>query len=103
MTKGELLKEFENIVGEFLKTHAGVLNQNVRWEEMSQGMLFGQAYISSNDFVLILLRAFRNTDARIIDSGVWQPFPNFSFPLNPPQGKLYPEETVDWDVELGRN
>ncbi len=103
MTKGELLKVFENIIDEFLKAHAGELNQNVRWEDMSEGMLLGQSDISSNDFVLVLLRTFRKAGARIIDSGVWQPFPNFAFPLNSPQGKLYSEETVDWDVELEGN
>ncbi len=103
MTKEELLREFENIIDEFLKTHAGELKQFVNWGKMPNGMAFGQASISSNDFVLILLRAFRNAGARIIDSGVWQPFPNFAFPANFPLDNLHAEETVDWNAELGGN
>jgi hypothetical protein len=44
---------------------------------------------------------FRNAGARIIDSGVWQPFPNFAFPVNFPLDKLHAEETIDWNAELG--
>jgi hypothetical protein len=101
MAKEELLREFENIIDEFLKTHTGELKQFINWGKMPNGMLFGQADISSNDFVLILLRMFRNAGARIIDSGVWQPFPNFAFPINFPLDKLHAEETVDWKAELG--
>ena len=103
MTKGELLKEFENIVSEFLKVHTDELKQFVNWGKMPNGMLFGQSDLSSNDFVLVLLKTFRNKGARIIDSGLWQPFPNFAFPINFPLDKLHAEETVDWNVELGEN
>jgi hypothetical protein len=101
MTKEELLKEFEGIVSGFITSHADDLKQNVRWGKMPNGMLFGNADISSNDFVLILLRVFRDMGARVIDSGLWQPFPNFGFPINWPLEKLHAEETVDWNAELG--
>lgn len=103
MKKEELLREFENVIDEFLKTHTEELKQFVNWGKMPNGMVFGQADISSNDCVLILLRTFRNAGARIIDSGVWQPFPNLAFPVNPPLDKLHAEETVDWNAELGGN
>lgn len=102
MTKEELLDEFQNMVGEFLSKHKDELKQDVRWEAMSGGeMVFGSADISSNDFVLALLKGFSSGGARIIDSGVWQPFPNFAYPISPTQQKIYAEETVDWNVELG--
>jgi len=101
MTKEELLKEFEGIVSDFITSHTDDLKQNVNWGKMPDGMLFGNADISSNDFVLILLRTFRNKGARVIDSGVWQPFPNFGFPINWPLERLHAEETVDWNAELG--
>jgi hypothetical protein len=66
-------------------------------------MLFGNADISSNDFVIVLLRTFRKSGARIIDSGLWQPFPVFAFPINFPLEKLHAEETFDWNAELGRD
>jgi hypothetical protein len=103
MAKEELLREFGNIIDEFLKTHTDELKQFVNWGKMPNGMVFGQADISSNDFVLILLRTFRDAGARIIDSGVWQPFPNFAFPINLTLDKLHAEETVDWNAELGGN
>lgn len=101
MAKEELLREFEDVVCEFLKTHTDELKQFVNWGKMPNGMLFGQADISSNDFVLILLKMFRIAGARIIDSGVWQPFPSFAFPANFPIDKLHAEETFDWNAELG--
>jgi hypothetical protein len=102
MTKEELLKEFEGIIGAFLGRHGNELKQDVKWQTMPGGdMVFGNADISSNDFVLVFLRAFRNSGARIIDSGVWQPFPNFAYPTNLPEQKIHAEETVDWNAELG--
>jgi hypothetical protein len=101
MAKGELLREFENVVCEFVKTHTEEPKRCVTWGKMPNEMLFGQADISSNDFVLILLRMFRIAGGRIIDSGVWQPFPNFVFPANSSIDKLHAEETFDWSAELG--
>jgi hypothetical protein len=103
MVKEELLKEFETLVSDFIKAHLDDLNQLVNWGKMPDGMLFGNADISSNDFVLTLLRTFKNNGARVIDSGLWQPFPNFGFPRNWPLEKLHAEETVDWNAELGGN
>lgn len=103
VAKEELLREFEDVIDEFLQTHLGELKQFVNWSKMPNGLLFGQADISSNDFVLILLRKFSNAGARIIDSGIWRPFPNFAFPVNFPLGKLHAEETVGWNTELGGN
>lgn len=99
--KEELLRDFEDVINEFLRIYANELRQFVNWGKMPNGMLFGQADISSNDFVLVLLRVFKSAGARIIDSGIWQPFPNFAFPINFPMDKLHAEETVDWNTELG--
>jgi hypothetical protein len=101
MTKEDLLEEFKHVVSEFIKAHTDELKQNVNWGKMPNGMLFGIADISSNDFVVALLKSFRDSGARIIDSGRWEPFPNFGFPLNWPLDKLHAEEIVDWKAELG--
>ena len=100
MKKEQVLKEFESLVNNFIMTHSDDLKQFVNWGKMPDGMLFGNADISSNDFVLTLLRTFKNNGARVIESGVWQPFPNFGFPINWPLEKLHAEETVDWNAEL---
>ena len=103
MTKEELLAEFEGVMAEFIKSHITDLAQYVNWAKMPNNgdMLFGNANVTSIDFVLTLLKVFRKNGARIIDAGTWQPFPNFAFPINFPLGKLHPEETINWDSELG--
>ncbi|MGQ0794284.1 MAG: hypothetical protein ACT4NX_09430 [Deltaproteobacteria bacterium] len=102
MTKNELTAEFEAVVNEFIKSHIAELAQMVSWAKMPESdMIFGNADLSSLDFVLALLRAFKKNGARVIDAGAWQPFPNFAFPVNFPLDKLHPEETIDWNSELG--